>query len=78
VSLLTGVVDEEHPMPERIHKSPVVLVGGESVVEGGGLDCGGSLVVGGPLVEGEGEASVDEGVGVDEMIHKPPTPRTQS
>jgi hypothetical protein len=76
VLLLTGVEDGRHPMPERIHKSPIVPVDGESVVEGGWLDCGGSLVVGGSLVEGEGEASVDEGVGVDEMRHKLPTPRT--
>jgi hypothetical protein len=36
VSVLTGI-EEEQPMPDRAHRSPVVLGGVVSVVEGGWL-----------------------------------------
>jgi hypothetical protein len=35
LSLLTGVEEDRQPMPNIIHRSPVVLGGGASVVEGG-------------------------------------------
>jgi hypothetical protein len=34
-SLLTGVEDEEHPMPSTAQGSRIVLVGSVSVLEGG-------------------------------------------